>query len=88
MSERMPVEQWPAAQFVAEELQARGTPLQSFLDVTGIKRKRWDDLVNGKHGLLLSETQKIAGALDVSMELIANLNLSYMRWNRGRSRKS
>lgn len=85
MSDRLPYECWPVPHFVEEELEARGTPLQSFLDVVGIAANRWATLKAGDKGLLLSECQRIAGALNVSIEFIANLNMSYARWRRHRT---
>ena len=80
MRARLPVEQWPAAYFLKEELEARGIPIQSFLDVICMDKKRWDSLLSGEKGLVLSECERIAGALGVSTEFIANLNLAYRRW--------
>lgn len=84
MSERLPYECWPVPHFVEEELEARGTPLKSFLDVVGIAADRWAILKTGDKGLLLSECQRIAGALGVSIEFIANLNMSYGRWRKAK----
>ena len=78
---RIPAECFPATRIVADELAARGIPLEAFLSVIGMARGRWDSVDNGE-GLLLKESQAIAGALGVSMDFIVNLNHSYMRWRK------
>ena len=74
------VEQWSVPELVEEELAARHVSLVAFLEVTGIKRDRWTELRTGEKRMLLSEIQKVAGALNVSNEFIVNLNLSYRQW--------
>lgn len=83
---RIPAEAWPAATFIAEELEARGIKLESFLDVICMPRTRWDALRRGEMGLLLKESQAIAGALGLSMEFVVNLNHYYMTWKRANGR--
>ena len=85
MTERIPAEAWPATSFIAEELEARGIRLDAFLNVIGMHQQRWDALQGGELGLMLKESQAIAGALGISMELVVNLNHAYMRWKRARS---
>lgn len=83
MTEKVyPVENWPAAHFVAEELEARGVSITAYLRLIGMDEKRWMDLVNGQKSMLLSEVQRIAGSLNVQPEFIANLNLRYGQWKR------
>ena len=83
MNSRLPAKAWPAPHFIKEELDARGIRVASFLEVIGMTVTRWDELYAGHKGLLLKESQAIAGALDVSMDFIANLNMSYQRWKKG-----
>jgi plasmid maintenance system antidote protein VapI len=80
---RLPAQAWPATSYIAEELEARGVKLQSLLEVINMPRDRWDALQRGEMGLLLKESQAIAGALGLSMEFVANLNQNYMAWKRG-----
>ena len=79
---RMPAKAWPATTFIAEELEARDIRLDAFLNVIGMQQERWDALQSGEMGLLLKESQAIAGALGLSMEFVVNLNHNYMIWKR------
>lgn len=82
MTERIPAQAWPATNFIAEELEARGIRLEAFLNVIGMEQRRWDEVASGERGLLLKECQSIGGALGVSMEFFVNLNHSYMQWKK------
>lgn len=87
-AERIPAECFPATRIVADELAARDIPLDAFLSVIGMSRGRWDNVDSGEVGLLLKESQAIAGALGVSMDFIVNLNHGYLRWRKAVRGKS
>ena len=76
------VECWPVTHFIEEELLARKVPLRSFLNLVGMKKQRWDELHAGRKGLMISECERLSGALGVNIQFIVNLNMRYMDWKR------
>ena len=77
---RLPAECWPAAVYVKDELDARRISLKAFLETIQMKPERWNALLVGSVRPLLTELQRMAGALGVRAEFLANLNLRYREW--------
>jgi plasmid maintenance system antidote protein VapI len=65
---------------VKDELDARGIKLRSFLETIQMKPERWNALLAGSEGPILSELQRMAGALGLRTEFLANLNIAYRKW--------
>lgn len=81
-TERRPAECFPAVLLVKEEIDVRRIPLEAFLQVVEMRPERWNALLAGSEGLLISEAQRLAGALGISYNLLIEMNLSYQQWKR------
>lgn len=77
----VPAECFPVASFIDEELEARNIRLDAFLHVIGMSEARWRDLQMGA-GMLASECEKIAGALQLNPIFLSNLNLMWREWKK------
>lgn len=80
---RVSAECFPPATFMQEELDARNIPLDNFLRVIEMSPERWERLITGDT-MLISEIERIAGALHLDVMFLSNLSQLWNRWKKAK----
>ncbi|MDO5670710.1 MAG: HigA family addiction module antitoxin [Corynebacterium sp.] len=80
MSAQQMAEAFPAGEFLAEELEARGWSQQDFAAVLGRPVQFVSEVITGKREITRESAAQIGAALGTSAELWLNLQDSYLLW--------
>lgn len=81
-------EVFPAGEFLADELEARGWTQAEFAEVLGRPAQFVSEIVSGKKEITRESAAQIAAALGTSAEFWLNLQDSYFLWRQGHDRRT
>lgn len=65
------------AEFVREELDARGWSIETLIELTGCNRERWETLLAEKRSLTLLDAHALSNAFGTGREIWINLQKSF-----------
>jgi HTH-type transcriptional regulator/antitoxin HigA len=81
-------EVFPAGEFLADELEARGWTQAEFAEVVGRPPQFVSEIISGKKEITRESAAQIAAALGTSTELWLNLQDAYFLWRQSRDSKT
>lgn len=85
MSTLIMAEAFPAGEYLAEELEARGWTQADFAEVLGRPTQFVSEIISGKKEITRESAAQIAAALDTSVEFWLNLQDSYLLWKQAQN---
>ncbi len=77
MSERLPAEVWPAAEFVREFMDERGWSIAQLAEASGLSKRITGLVARGDHMVTEEIAVALARAFGTSKELWINLEAAY-----------